>query len=308
MMKTTCTRCQRQIDATARICPFCNHEQSIRAEEDLRAVEVSSRPATGLPPGTATRPRWSSTKILVGAAVLVLLAATFAVGALFHTVTGSLQRQSGRASNAEDATETPAASPQRERSFGRLELQPVDPTETIGQAITSAPVPDPDAAFEDGYGRSDATALPAEQYARILEEARREQAPATSTGAIDPRTIVDQQPVRPPPIPRQQPVDRTAEGSPASSREGGKRTLPVPIHQPLPKIDRKKEIKEDGTLRFRLLVGRDGQVKEITVLQGMPGLTPKMISAIQTWRFKPGTVDGEPIESNFAVDISFKAP
>jgi periplasmic protein TonB len=80
-----------------------------------------------------------------------------------------------------------------------------------------------------------------------------------------------------------------------------RRTRPEPISQPLP------DLNVDGTARFRLQIGTDGRVKEVTVLESIPGATPRLISSIQRWRFKPATENGRAVEGTHIVDLSFKA-
>jgi TonB family protein len=64
-------------------------------------------------------------------------------------------------------------------------------------------------------------------------------------------------------------------------------------------------VRDAATARLKLTVGKDGLVKEVNVLQGIPGETGKLIGAVQRWRFKPATRNGEPVEAPFTVDVSF---
>ena len=59
------------------------------------------------------------------------------------------------------------------------------------------------------------------------------------------------------------------------------------------------------TARLRLTIGADGRVKGIAIGDAIPGQTPKLIAAVQNWRFRPATENGVPVEAPFAVDISF---
>lgn len=78
------------------------------------------------------------------------------------------------------------------------------------------------------------------------------------------------------------------------------RTRPVPEHQPLPRLS------GSGTARFTLVVGADGRVKDVNVEQMLRGgNNAALISAIQTWRFKPATENGEPVAAPYSVEISF---
>jgi TonB family protein len=323
--KKNCIHCHRSIDAVARVCPYCNRDQ-----ERPRSSEV--RPSVPLPPiepvapvRVAARkrmPNWSTRALLI-AAVVALLMASFAVGGLVYGLGKRGEMTRGRSDRAPQITD---ASPRADREFPQLTLvTDSDPTATIGRSITSAPVPDPDHKIPEEFQRSDATALSSAEYTKLLEQSRREAAKVPPPQpeqpvSVDPRTVTAQQPpaaAPPPPVERTEP-EREASASrqeplrdpfPEPRRARVERTSPVPIYQPLPRIkDRAEEIQESGTLRFRLNVDADGRVKEIRVLETMPGMTGKMIAAIQTWKFKPATENGVPVEGTFMVDISFNAP
>jgi TonB family protein len=75
----------------------------------------------------------------------------------------------------------------------------------------------------------------------------------------------------------------------------------VPEHQPLPRIS----VSEPVTARLVLTVGADGRVKSVRLKQGIPGHTPALIAAVQSWRFKPASENGVPVSAPFSVDISF---
>ena len=78
------------------------------------------------------------------------------------------------------------------------------------------------------------------------------------------------------------------------------RTRPVPQYQPLPPI------RGRGSARFNLLIGADGRVKDIDIERTMVGgNTPALVAAVQNWRFKPATENGEPVTAPFSVEISF---
>jgi TonB family protein len=78
-------------------------------------------------------------------------------------------------------------------------------------------------------------------------------------------------------------------------------TRPEPTYQPLPDV----RVRQPSTARLQIMVGKDGSVKEVTVLQGIPGETGKLIGALHRWRFKPATENGQPVEAPFTVDVLF---
>ena len=323
--KTPCLQCQRMIDAYAKLCPFCNYDQQAGPPPpppplvgpDGEVVEAAPPP----PPPSVRNSRFSGKQLLVGLAVVLLLASTFAVGALVNVI-GSRSRLAKEAERQEaerDArTGPPAAVPSRAESLGDLRLVPVDPSTTVGQSITSVPLSDVDQNIPQEFQRSDATALPSEQYSAILSQAQQAPAEPQQRGAVDPRTIPGgieeirraEQARLARERARQQEAQRAATAptqpaespaAPAAEAEA-RTTRPVPVHQPLP------EINAGGTMRFDLRIGTDGRVKEVRVLQSMPDHTARAVSAIQRWRFKPATRNGEPVEANFQVELSFNAP
>ena len=62
---------------------------------------------------------------------------------------------------------------------------------------------------------------------------------------------------------------------------------------------------ERVTARLELIVGADGRVKEVNFKNSIPGQTPKLIAAVQSWKFKPATENGVPVAAPFTVEISF---
>ena len=57
---------------------------------------------------------------------------------------------------------------------------------------------------------------------------------------------------------------------------------------------------------MNLTVDGDGHVTDIDVNESIPDM-PKLIAAIQNWRFKPATENGNPVTAHVAVDITFRA-
>lgn len=302
--RTNCVRCGRDIDGLARLCPFCNWEQS----ETPPPAPVQETLAPAAPPSPAVavvekvRERVSGRTLAI-VAIAALLLATFAVGGLVLSFSSRHDRLLER---AEAQTKGDAAGPaQNGNAFEDLTLDPVaDPTATIGRSVTSTPIADPDHRFDTAYDRRDATALPSEEYSELLQTAPREM--QRTYEPVDPRSVPGNvhQPQpgvgRPAPAPVRRPSDETQ----ATEQKGGRRTNPVPIKQPLPDFS---DAENSGTVSFNLTIGADGRVKGVDVLKTMPGMTTKMISALHRWRFKPATADGEPVEGTFRVDISFNA-
>src|SRR5688572_18761647 len=140
--KKDCIHCSRSIDASARVCPYCNREQDV-------ARVAEARPTIPLPPievaPAAARPslvrsvrsQWGM-RALVIAAVVGLLMASFAIGGLVY---GIGKRGDNKTDKKEEQPSQVAENSSRSE-FPQLTLVAEnDPTSTIGRSITSAPIP-----------------------------------------------------------------------------------------------------------------------------------------------------------------------
>ncbi|HSN69109.1 MAG TPA: energy transducer TonB [Thermoanaerobaculia bacterium] len=302
MEKKPCLRCERLIDPYARICPFCNWDQELAPPKETPLAASMAREDEMDVAAEARRQKRKRVLLIVG--VVVSLLATFAIG--------SVVARLGRKPHTPEE-DTPSAISQRPTQGANqltdLRLVNVDLTSTVGGSITSVPQSGAPAG-PMASDPSDATALPSAQYAELVRQSTNHKVPA-STGAdtLDPRTIVAppipqiRRPAPPSPAPQASAATAADDERPAVRDDGDSitRTRPEPISQPLPSLN------VEGTARFRLRVGADGSVKEIDVLESIPGATPRLISSIQQWKFKPATENGRPVEGVHLVDVSFKA-
>jgi len=88
----------------------------------------------------------------------------------------------------------------------------------------------------------------------------------------------------------------------------GSMTTPAPLNKPRPAYTAEAESANvEGTVRARALVGADGMVKEIELIDHLPcGLDHEAILAIKKMRFKPATKAGKPAEAWTEVDVEFR--
>ena len=86
-------------------------------------------------------------------------------------------------------------------------------------------------------------------------------------------------------------------------------TKPVPLNRPRPAYTAESESANvQGTVRARALVGADGMVKEIELIDHLPcGLDQEAILAIKKMRFKPATEAGKPTEAWTEVEVEFQS-
>jgi protein TonB len=180
--------------------------------------------------------------------------------------------------------------------------------------VTSAPLQAPSAGNVDVNGeRTDATALPSDAYSAAAARARAERQVRGTGGPIDPRSITNNN--TPVAAPSTRPVRRTlppqAAGQQGSAQQAQQpirvaappHTEPIPIYQPVPAM----RVDRDSVARMYLTVGPDGRVHDIDVIESIPGEMPRLIAAVQNWRFRPALQNGQPVTSTFSVDIRVRA-
>jgi protein TonB len=287
-----CVRCGRPIDAYARACPFCNWDQS---EVPPASVETPTTQPAYVPPSAN---RWRS-KIIAAIAFVALVVIAFVIGTFIHGFDASEVKAAQTRSGATSGHST--ASPPPPHNI--VTLVPVTDNNalpSVEQPITSAPPQAP------GQQSSDATALPADEYAAAAARAKAQKKAASPS--LDPRTITGTSHESPPPrrAERQTPPTQTESTQPQPPPEPRRvvaRTEPVPEYQPVPEI----RVDRETTARLVLTIGPDGRVKDIDIANAIPGETSKLIQAVQSWRFKPATENGIPVSARFSVDITIHA-
>jgi TonB family protein len=85
---------------------------------------------------------------------------------------------------------------------------------------------------------------------------------------------------------------------------GGPVKPPVALHRVIPK--RPQGVTERGQVLLKIVVGLDGMARNIEVVKTPhPALGEVSIEAAKQWRFTPGTLRGEPVETIFFIQISF---
>ena len=285
-----CVKCQRAIDQWASICPFCNWNQAA-VPPSPEEEHVTPRAVTYTPPEELSIRKI----VIIAAGVVVMLVAAFAFGMLVN--------RDGAPDKAPESLEAQAAEHNHENLKPKRAETPLVPAGEGGidqRPITSAPVASAPGAAPNDYQRTDATAASAEEYAQMAQRAKAEK--KRMAALVDPRTLTgpayaqaarrvenaSQSDPSAPQVPSAQPSRRAV------------RTRPVPQYQPLPSI------RAEGRARFTLVVGSDGRVRDVSVEQMLTnGNTAALLGAIQNWRFKPATENGEPVSAPYSVEISF---
>jgi hypothetical protein len=284
-----CVRCERAIDAHAKLCPFCNWDQ----EETPRPVVAQPTPAADYVPPE----EHSSRRMIIGiAGGAVLLITAFTLGSLIH---GGNPEDTAAKTGGSLVSTTAGPGPVKATISGpqsNVALEPVGANQQIvEQPITSAPATTTTNGVPDEYQRSDATAVSSAEYQQLAARAKAEKQSALT----DPRLLTA--PVYARPRPRPRPVE---EGTPAVPAEQiQSRTAPRAEYIPLPEI----HVDRETTIQLTMLVGADGRVHSVNIDGVLPGQTAKVLAAVYSWRFRPATENGVPVAAPFSTAVSFHA-
>jgi protein TonB len=90
---------------------------------------------------------------------------------------------------------------------------------------------------------------------------------------------------------------------------GGGVRAPIPIFQPLPLYtEDARKARVEGLVLLQAIVRKDGSVDSFKVIRGLGyGLDESAINTIATkWRFKPGTLNGQPVDVQANIEVSFR--
>jgi protein TonB len=91
-------------------------------------------------------------------------------------------------------------------------------------------------------------------------------------------------------------------------RVGGDVKAPVVTHrvEPVyPDVARKAHV--NGIVIVEAIINKDGEVEQVKVVKGLPfGLSEAAEQAVKQWKFKPGTLSGQPVEVIFNLTVNFK--
>jgi len=90
---------------------------------------------------------------------------------------------------------------------------------------------------------------------------------------------------------------------------GGGVMAPQAISQPLPLYtEEARKSRVEGLVLLQAIIRRDGSVDSFKVIRGLGyGLDESAINTIATkWRFKPGTLNGRPVDVMANIEVSFR--
>jgi protein TonB len=76
---------------------------------------------------------------------------------------------------------------------------------------------------------------------------------------------------------------------------------PKPSYPPLA-----KQARISGTVHLHAFISKEGTIQTLTVIPpAHPLLAPAAVEAVRTWRYKPTMLNGEPVEVETTIDVSF---
>jgi hypothetical protein len=295
-----CIRCGRTIDAHARICPYCNWDQTQPVPAQQPAEQAAANPTYVAPLDRS----WRNPALATAGVVLVILVAALGLAARLRNTGPSAASLSVPQEEQQKLLEKEqAASAKGEvkpRPQANVMLVPDNgPAPNGEQPVTSAPNTSTAEGLPNEYQRTDATAASSAEYSQMAQRAKAEK--KTLNALVDPRSLSGAayeqggDPRRRSAAPRPRPIPTAAV-----TRIAG--TPPVPEYQPVPSI----RVSHSSTVRLDLSIGADGRVKNVRVSQPVEEMG-KLIGSVQSWKFRPATENGVPVPSQFSVELSFNA-
>ncbi len=153
---------------------------------------------------------------------------------------------------------------------------PPPPAQIPEVKIRKVPIPDPD---------------PTDPEPIVLNEPQ----PVTDID-FDPDSIFVM-PSAPPPMTPEQPVQFNDSSMVRPVRIEGRRPS-------YPEIVRRLGLQ--GVVILEAVIDRQGEVQDLTLLKGIhPLLDKQAIEAVETWRFEPATLGGEPVSVIYSLTVQF---
>jgi periplasmic protein TonB len=66
-----------------------------------------------------------------------------------------------------------------------------------------------------------------------------------------------------------------------------------------------KQARIQGTVRFTAVIGKDGTIQNLQLVNGHPLLVQAAQDAVKQWLYKPTLLNGEPVEVITTIDVNF---
>jgi TonB family protein len=62
----------------------------------------------------------------------------------------------------------------------------------------------------------------------------------------------------------------------------------------------------EGTVALHVIIGKDGNVQETSVMSGPPALVQPTLDAVKQWRYQPTLLNGKPVEVDTQVNVIYQ--
>ncbi len=123
----------------------------------------------------------------------------------------------------------------------------------------------------------------------------------TGTGTEGTGTGGNEAPVAPPPPPPPPPPS-------GPLRVGGNVKAPVVVDRAEPNYtETARKARIAGIVVVEAIIDKNGNVDNVKVIKGLPaGLSEEAEKAVRRWKFRPGTLNGEPVDTIFNLTVTFK--
>ena len=195
---------------------------------------------------------------------------------------------------------TAAAQPQLQASH--TGTPPEQPKVVAGPAVTAAPAQPQSLAAR--LRAAEPQEMPAPPTLESSSTALTGSAPALGGApqVAPPAAQVPAAPSKPAPA-QAQPAQRTAAAVQPKGGQVHEARLIKRVQPSYPAMAQQLHI--SGTVRVQATIGKDGKVKSASVLSGPPLLRQAAADAVRHWLYSPALLDGEPVETQTQVDVSF---
>jgi len=70
-----------------------------------------------------------------------------------------------------------------------------------------------------------------------------------------------------------------------------------------PQLARQARIQ--GTVVLRAVISREGRIENLQVLSGHPLLVPAALDAVRQWRYRPYSLNDQPVEVETQITVNF---
>jgi protein TonB len=66
-----------------------------------------------------------------------------------------------------------------------------------------------------------------------------------------------------------------------------------------------RQTRISGTVRLHAIISKAGTVQQLEVMSGHPLLVQAALDAVRQWKYRPTTLNGEPVEVDTTIDVIF---